>query len=134
VVLSLKDIDYDKTIETLISQKKQAEQAKAVAITNAEKALQDAITAEAEGEARIAIAKANEEVLKITAVTKAKKDKQVAILAGEQELEVAKLGKQRAEEEATRITKLENHETWIVGVVASVKPVITTTTIINKKF
>lgn len=38
----------------------------------------------------------------------------------------------KAEKEAKRIAKMNNHETWIVGVVASVKPkevVVTTTTI-----
>ena len=97
---SLKDIDYDETIDALISQKKKAEQEKAVAITNAEKALQDAITAEAQGAANIAKAKAEQEVEKITEVTQAEKNRDVAILKAEQELRVAELAKQRASEEA----------------------------------
>lgn len=97
---SLKDIDYDETIDALIAQKKLAEQEKAVAITNAEKALQDAITAEAQGEARIAQARANEEVEKITQVTQAEAARDVAILEGERELRVAELARQRAEQEA----------------------------------
>lgn len=39
-----------------------------------------------------------------------------------------------AEEEAIRLAKKENHETWIVGVVASVKPTQVVTTEIKKKF
>lgn len=108
---SIKSIKYDDTIEKLIAQKKEAEQAKAVAITNAEKALQDAITAEAKGKADIAEAKAREEVAKITAVTRAQKEKEVAeldaqrnksvgVLNAERDLEVATLARQEAEEKA----------------------------------
>lgn len=97
---SLKDIDYDETIDALITQKKKAEQQKAVAITNAEKALQDAITAEAQGQARVAEAKADQDVKKITAVTSAEKERDVAILKGQQELRVAELATLRATQEA----------------------------------
>jgi len=97
---SLKDIDYDETIDALITQKKKAEQQKAVAITNAEKALQDAITAEAQGQARVAEAKADQDVKKITAVTSAEKERDVAILKGQQELKVAELATLRAKQEA----------------------------------
>jgi len=97
----LKDIDYDDTIDKLISQKKEAEQQRVVAITNAEKAKQDAITAEETGKARVAQARADEEVAKITAVTRAEKDKAVAELKGNQELEVARLDKLAAGEAAS---------------------------------
>ena len=97
---SLKDIDYDETIDALIAQKKKAEQEKAVAITNAEKALQDAITAEAQGQARIAKAKADQEVEKITEVTQAEKQRDVAIIKGEQDLKVAELARLAAIEKA----------------------------------
>ena len=59
------DIDFDETIDMLISQKKKAEQQKVVAKANAEKAKQDAITALEQGKARVASAKADEEVEKI---------------------------------------------------------------------
>ncbi|MGB0523122.1 MAG: SPFH domain-containing protein [Flammeovirgaceae bacterium] len=85
----IKDIDFDETIDALISKKKEAEQQKVVARANAERAKQDAITAEEEGKARVAKAKADEEVEKIKAVTQAKK-----------EFEVSQLNRQRAEEEA----------------------------------
>lgn len=97
---SIKDIDYDDTIDSLIAQKKKAEQEKAVAITNAEKSIQDALTAKAKGDADIAKAKAAEEVKKITEITRAEKDKAVAILKAEQQLNVAELNKKRATEEA----------------------------------
>ena len=99
---TLKDIDYDETIDGLIAQKKKAEQEKAVAITNAEKARQDAITAEETGKARIAEARANEEVKKITGVTQAEAARDVAILQGEQKLRVAELDRQAAEQNAQK--------------------------------
>ena len=85
----IKDIDFDETIDALIAKKKEAEQQKVVARANAERAKQDAITAEEEGKARVAKAKADEEVEKIKAVTQAQKN-----------FEVAQLNRQRAEEEA----------------------------------
>ena len=96
----IKDIDFDETIDRLIAQKKQAEQEKAVAKAQAEKARQEAITAKEEGDAKIAIAKAEEEVNKMRAVTQAQKEKEVAELKAAQELEVARLNRQKAEEEA----------------------------------
>lgn len=85
----IKDIDFDKTIDNLISKKKEAEQQKVVAKAQAERAKQDAITALEQGKARVAKAKADEEVEKIKEVTQAKK-----------KFEVAQFDRQRAEEEA----------------------------------
>ncbi|MDC7239693.1 MAG: SPFH domain-containing protein [Spirochaetales bacterium] len=104
---TLKDINFDETIDKLIAQKKEAEQQRAVARANAERARQDAITAEEQGKARIAQARADEEVKKITAVTQAEKDKEVAVLDAEKELQVAELGRQRAEEEAAALLAKE---------------------------
>lgn len=93
----IKDIDFDETIDALISKKKEAEQQRIVAQANAEKAKQDAITAEEQGKASIAVARAEEEVLKIKAVTQAEKG-----------FEVAKLNRQKAEEDAVAdLTKRE---------------------------
>lgn len=85
----IKDIDFDETIENLINKKKEAEQQKVVARANAERAKQDTITAREQGEAKIAEAKATEEVVKIKAVVTAQK-----------EYEVAKLDRAKAEEQA----------------------------------
>ncbi|RLD30058.1 MAG: hypothetical protein DRI73_10650 [Bacteroidetes bacterium] len=85
----IKDIDFDATIDSLIAKKKEAEQQRIVAQANAEKAKQDAITAEEQGKARIAEARADEEVIKIKAVTQAEKD-----------FAVAQLNRQKAEEDA----------------------------------
>lgn len=101
----IKDIDFDKTIDSLISKKKEAEQQKVVAKANAEKAKQDAITAREQGAAKIAEEKATQEVEKIKEVTIAQKefevsqlrrkqseqDSQAAIIKGRAEAEVNKL-------------------------------------------
>ncbi len=93
----IKDIDFDETIDALIAKKKEAEQQRIVAQANAEKAKQDAITAEEQGKARIAEARADEEVIKIKAVTQAEK-----------EFAVAQLNRKKAEEDAIAdLTKME---------------------------
>lgn len=85
----IKDIDFDQTIDALISKKKEAEQQKVVARANAERAKQDAITAREQGNAKIAEEKARQEVEKIKEVTIAQK-----------EFEVSKLARQKANEDA----------------------------------
>lgn len=76
----VKDIDFDQTIDALISKKKEAEQQKVVAQANAERAKQDAITAREQGNARIATEKANQDVEKIKEVTIAQKEFEVSVL------------------------------------------------------
>jgi regulator of protease activity HflC (stomatin/prohibitin superfamily) len=94
VSFTIKELDFDETINKLIEQKKVAEQQKVVARANAEKAKQDAITAREQGNAKIATEKAEQEVVKIKEVTIAQK-----------EFEVSKLRRQQAEQDATaRIT------------------------------
>ncbi len=101
----IKDIDFDATIDALIAKKKEAEQQKVVAKANAEKAKQDAITEREQGNARIAKAKADEEVEKIKAVTKAKKEFEVAEYnkLKAQEDAKARLVRQKAEADANRL-------------------------------
>lgn len=107
----IKDIDFDDTIDNLIAKKKEAEQQKVVAKANAEKAKQDAITSVEQGKARVAKAKADQEVLAIERVTKAKADKDVAetkalsekLVAetkAEQEYNVSVSNRKKAQEEA----------------------------------
>lgn len=80
VQFTIKEIDFDKTIDDLIGKKKEMEQQKVVAVATAEKAKQDAITAQAQGQARIAEEKANQEVEKIKQVTIAQKEYEVSLL------------------------------------------------------
>ncbi len=95
------DFDYDPKVQELIDKKKEANQMKVVSTANAEKAKQDAITAEEQGKARVAEAKANAEVEKITAVVEAEKKAEVAKLQALQakyEAEkIAEMGKAEAE-------------------------------------
>lgn len=97
------DFEYDDKINELIARKKDAEQNKVVAQANAEKAKQDAITAEEQGKARIAEAKANAEVQKATEVTEAEKRSEIAKIKAEQEKEVARLASEQAKFEAEKI-------------------------------
>jgi regulator of protease activity HflC (stomatin/prohibitin superfamily) len=89
IQFTIKDINYDKTIDDLIGKKKEAEQQKIVARANAERAKQDAITAREQGNARIATEKANQDVEKIKEVTIAQK-----------EFEVSQLRRKQAEQDA----------------------------------
>lgn len=97
------DFEYDEKINELIARKKDAEQNKVVAMANAEKAKQDAITAEEQGKARIAEARANAEVLKATEVTDAQKRADIAKIKAEQDKEVARLAAEQAKYEAEKI-------------------------------
>jgi len=85
----IKDIDFDPTIDALIAKKKEAEQQKVVARTNAERAKQDAITEMEQGKARIAKAEADELVIKIQATTKAQKEFEVAEWDKKKAIEIA---------------------------------------------
>jgi regulator of protease activity HflC (stomatin/prohibitin superfamily) len=94
VSFTIKELDFDATIEALIQKKKEAEQMKVVARANAEKAKQDAITAREQGNAKIATEKAEQDVQKMKEVTIAEKL-----------FEVSKLQRQQAEQDAqARIT------------------------------
>jgi regulator of protease activity HflC (stomatin/prohibitin superfamily) len=89
VSFTIKELDFDQTIEALIQKKKEAEQQKVVARANAEKAKQDAITAREQGNAKIATEKAEQDVQKIKEVTIAEK-----------QFEVAQLKRKQAEQDA----------------------------------
>lgn len=71
--------------------------------TEAETAKQDAITAEANGRAKIAEAKAEQEVEKMRQLTIAEKEKQVAIKQAEKDKEVARLNAEKAKYKADSI-------------------------------
>jgi len=97
------DFEYDDVVNTLISEKKKKEQEQNVSRQEAEKAKQEAITAEARGNARIAEAKAEAEVQKTREVVQAEKNAAVAKLKAEQEKEVARLAAEQAKFEAEKI-------------------------------
>lgn len=101
----IKDIDFDDTTEQYMDQKSNAEQQKNVARTQAEKARQDAITAEEEGKAKIALARAEEEVVKVREIIRAEKEREVAQLNAEKATAEAQADfvKRKAEAEANAL-------------------------------
>jgi regulator of protease activity HflC (stomatin/prohibitin superfamily) len=84
ISFTIKEIDFDATIDNLIQKKKEAEQQKVVARANAERAKQDAITAREQGNAMIATEKAKQDVEKIKEVTIAQKEFEVSQLKRKQ--------------------------------------------------
>ena len=86
---TIKGFEYDQKTQDIIGKKQEAEQAKVVARANAERAKQDAITAFETGKAEVAKAEADALVTKKTAV-----------IAAQQEFEVAQQLKNKAKEEA----------------------------------
>lgn len=134
---NVKEIDFDKTIDALISKKKEAQQKMVVAKAKAEEAKQNAITAEEQGKASVAQAKAEEEVQKIREITQMEKEKAVAELkekknvtvanlaaqkeydvakiAAQKELDVAKLERQAAQENAAARLELGQSEAKVAA-------------------
>ena len=96
------DFTYDKTIEKLIADKKEAEQEKVVAAANAEKAKQNAETEKQKGIAAVATANAQAQVEKIKAVVEAEKKAEMAKQEAIQAEFEAKAIIARGEAEATK--------------------------------
>lgn len=74
----INDIDFDEKTNGLIMKRKEAEQEMVVAKANAERAKQDAITAQEQGKANIALAEASALVEKKKAVVEAEKETEIA--------------------------------------------------------
>ncbi len=87
IQLVINDVVFDDKTNELIAERKKADQQKVVARANAERAKQDAITAEAEGRANVAKAEADADV-----------EKKKATVAAEQETEVAHQRELQAEQ------------------------------------
>ena len=105
VQLVVNDIQFDEKTNELISKRKEADQQKVVAKSNAERAKQDAITAEEQGKANVALAEAEALVEKKKAVIAAEKEKEVAEQQALQAIEQKKaiIAKGEAEAEAARL-------------------------------
>jgi regulator of protease activity HflC (stomatin/prohibitin superfamily) len=100
IALDIKKINFDIKTRELMDAKKNAEQQRIASKALAEKSKQDAITEREQGNARVAKAKADEEVIKIAEVTQAEKQFEVARLAAATALEDAKKVKAQGEAEA----------------------------------
>lgn len=99
----IQNVKLDPKAQQQLDIVKEREMQRVANATAAETAKQKAITAKAEGDARIAEAKATQEVQKMTEVTMAEKEKAVAILNAEREKEVARLEALKALEVAKKI-------------------------------
>lgn len=100
IALDIKRISFDQKTKELMDAKKNAEQQRIASKALAEKSKQDAITEREQGNARVAKAKADQEVVKIAEVTQAEKQYEVARLAAATSLEEAKKVKAAGEAEA----------------------------------
>lgn len=96
--LSINELKYDSIVEGQIKQRQKATTEVQIAIANARKAEQDALTATKQGEAEAAKAKWAQEVIKAKEVTQAEQKKQVAEIEAQQELDVATLKAKAAEQ------------------------------------
>ena len=101
--LDIQNVKLDPKAQQQLDIVKEREMQRVANATAAETAKQKALTAKAEGDAKIAEAKATQEVQKMTEVTMAEKEKAVAILNAEREKEVARLNALKAIEDAKRI-------------------------------
>lgn len=101
--LDIQNVKLDAKAQQQLDIVKEREMQRVANATAAETAKQKALTAKAEGDAKIAEAKAAQEVQKMTEVTMAEKEKAVAILNAEREKEVARLNALKAIEDAKRI-------------------------------
>lgn len=99
----IQNVKLDEKAQKQLDIVKEREMQRVANATAAETAKQKAITAKAEGDAKIAEAKAAQEVIKMTEVTQAQKERDVAILQAEKEKEVARLNALKALEDAKRI-------------------------------
>ncbi len=92
------DWDFEPKTLQQIATKREATMAIITAKANAERAKQDAITAEEQGKANVMTAKYEKEVLKEQAIVDANRAKQVAVIAAEQRVEVARQHQLEAEQ------------------------------------
>ena len=89
--LEIRGWHYSDKVRAQIEKQQQAYMDIQTAIANAQKAEQEKLTAEAEGKAKVAKARYEQETVKAQEIVKGQKDKEVAELRAQQELEVAKL-------------------------------------------
>lgn len=99
----IQNVKLDAKAQQQLDIVKEREMKRVAERTASETAKQQAITAEAEGKAKVAKEKAEQEVVKIREVTQAEKERDVAILNAQKEKEVARLAAEKAIEDAKRI-------------------------------
>jgi len=110
--LEIQNVKLDDKAQKQLDIVKEREMQRVANATAAETAKQKAITAKAEGDARIAQAKADQEVQKMSEVTKAEKEKAVAVLQAQKAQEVAKYEALQAIEVAKKIKAEKEAEAY----------------------
>jgi hypothetical protein len=81
---AIESIDYDATVTDQIKQQQGITMAVQTSIANAKKAIQDAVTAEAQGRANVAATRAAQEIEKTRAVVAAEQSRDVAVLRAQE--------------------------------------------------
>lgn len=99
----IQNVKLDSMAQKQLDIVKDREMKRVANATAAETAKQSAITAEAEGRARIAQAKADQEVVRITEVTQAQKERDKAVIEADQQYQVAAFNAKTALENAKKI-------------------------------
>ncbi len=92
----VKTFRYEDKVKKQIGEQQKARMAVATAKAKAQEAEQDKLTIEAEGKAKVAKAEYAELQLKIVAVVKANRDKEVAVINAEKKKEMELIAKQEA--------------------------------------
>lgn len=106
------DWDFEQKTLNQISTKREATMAIITAKANAERAKQDAITAEEQGKANVMTAKYEKEVEKEQAIVSAEQNKQVAVIRAQQLVEVAR--QQQLEAEQKKLAAAEYKQEQIL--------------------
>lgn len=95
--VNVTDIDYDPKTQEQIDRKREASMAAELAEIETERAKQQKLQAEAEGQRLVTIAQYEKEQEKVQAVTEAQKNKEVAEIEAQQRVRVAELNKEQAQ-------------------------------------
>lgn len=103
VQFEIQKVKPDAKTQQQLDITKEREMKRVANVTEAETAKQEAITAAEKGKAKVAAERAEQEVIKIREVTRAEKERDVAVITAEKEKEVARLGALKALEDAKRI-------------------------------
>jgi len=106
------DWDYEDKTKQQISEKRNAQMAIITAKANAERAKQDAITAEQQGLANVQVAKYEQEVEKERQVVIAEREKEVAVINAQRQVDVA--AQKKLEQEQNKLAMAEYKQAEIL--------------------
>jgi hypothetical protein len=107
---NLVDWGYEEKTLKQISDKREATMAIITSKANAERAKQDAITAEQEGIKNVTVAKYQEEVIKEKAVVVAQREAEVAVISAKKQVDVAEQIKLEAEQKKLAAVQIKQEQ------------------------